>query len=38
MSIGATLQVCAFSITQMIVARLITGMFIDHSRIIDPPV
>jgi len=29
MSIGAVLQACAFSVPQMIVARLITGVFID---------
>ena len=28
MSIGAILQTCAFSVPQMIVARLITGVFI----------
>jgi hypothetical protein len=28
MSIGAILQTCAFSVQQMIVARVITGVFI----------
>ena len=29
MSIGAILQTCAFSVQQMIVARIITGSFLD---------
>lgn len=33
MSIGAIIQTCAFSVPQMIVARLITGVFIDHFSI-----
>jgi hypothetical protein len=31
MSIGAILQTCAFSVQQMIVARIITGSFLDCS-------
>ena len=30
MSIGAILQTCAYSVPQMIVARIITGVYIDH--------
>ena len=33
MTIGAILQTCAFSVKQMIVARLITGVFIVHFSI-----
>lgn len=34
MSIGAILQTCAFSVQQMIVARLITGVYIRFSSVI----
>ena len=34
MTIGAILQICAFSVPQMIVARLITGMLLFFSRFI----